>query len=413
MKWSRVAFVVFAACTAGERPAVAQNGGSQTSASPVTAGWQDGFVLQSTNGENRLVLGLTAQVDARLPFDSPDSPPATFMVRKMRPTFSGRIAKYFEFKLMPDFGGGTTTLTDAYLDVRLSPKFRLRSGKDKTPVGYELLIGDPYLLFPERSIASLLVPNRDVGFQAQGTFSSRFSYSGGVFNGVPDGTNSTVDSDTNGSKDLAGRIVWQPFRSASASTAAWHGLGFHLGGSIGDQQGALPSFRTLGALTYFSYAADATAAGNRARVSPAAFYYYKAFGGYVEYLRTTQDVLRSGATSAVTNQGWEVTGSYVLTGEAASDRGVHPNHNLDVEHGEWGALQVAARYSELRVDPLAFRNGLATANSNQRARAVTLGANWYPNPFIKYYATFERTLLDGGVGPRSENVWLLRAQLAF
>jgi len=51
-------------------------------------------------------------------------------------------------KVMPDFGNGTTVIQDAYFDLRLSPAFRIRAGKDKTPVGYELLISDAYLLFP-------------------------------------------------------------------------------------------------------------------------------------------------------------------------------------------------------------------------------------------------------------------------
>ncbi|MFL6281214.1 MAG: OprO/OprP family phosphate-selective porin [Vicinamibacterales bacterium] len=384
---------------------------TQTPAPPVAAGWQDGFFLQSSNGENRLVFGLNAQVDARLPLDSPDTPAGSFSLRKMRPTFSGRVAKYFEFKVMPDFGGGTAVLQDAYIDVRISPKFRLRSGKDKTPVGYELLLGDPYLLFPERSIASLLVPNRDLGFQAQGDLGPRFSYSGGLFNGIPDGISSTTD-DTNGAKDLAARVVWQPFRSTAAPAGALNGLGFHLGGSIGKQQGALPSYRTLGGLTYFSYASGTVASGSRDRISPAVFYYYKSFGGFAEYTRSTQDVLGSSAAS-IANRGWEVTGSYVLTGEAASDRGVRPQHNFDPQDGQWGAFQIAARYSELHVDPAAFSGRLASATSNERARAISVGADWYPNTFLKYYAAFERTSLDGGVGPRRENVILIRAQLLF
>src|SRR4051812_43160929 len=119
---------------------------TQTPAPPVTAGWQDGFVLQTPNGDNRLVLGLTLQVDGRFPVGDTASPPATFSIRKMRPTFSGRIAKYFDFRVMPDFGGATPVLQDAYFDVRMSPKFRLRTGKDKTPVGYEALLGDTFLL---------------------------------------------------------------------------------------------------------------------------------------------------------------------------------------------------------------------------------------------------------------------------
>jgi phosphate-selective porin OprO/OprP len=407
MRWLRIVLILAAI------PATARAQTTVEAQPPVTAGWQDGFVLQSANGDNRLVLGLTLQVDGRFPLGDSDSLPATFSIRRMRPTFSGRIAKYFDFRVMPDFGGGKAVLEDAYFDVRMSPKFRLRTGKDKTPVGYEVLLGDPYLVFPERSLASLLAPNRDIGFQAQGDVGPRFSYSGGVFNGVPDGISSTSD-DTNGAKDLAGRIVWRPFRSTASASRPLNGVGFHLGGSVGKQEGLLPSFRTLGGLMYFSYATGTVASGSRDRISPAVFYSHKSFGGYAEYTRSTQDVLGNGTTSTVTNDGWEVTGSYVLTGENASDRGVRPEHGLDPQTGHWGAFQIAARYSEVHVDPDAFSHGLASPASNQRARAVTFGADWYLNTFIKYLATFERTVMDGGgIGPRHENVIVVRAQLLF
>ena len=124
--------------------------------------------MQTANGDNRLLLGLSRRSTAasrstiRTPITN------TFTIRKVRPTFSGRVARYFDFKVMPDFGNGTPSCIDAYFDIRFSPKFRVRTGKDKTPVGYELLIGDAFLLFPERSLASSLVPNRDVGVQVQG-----------------------------------------------------------------------------------------------------------------------------------------------------------------------------------------------------------------------------------------------------
>ena len=149
---------------------------AQTTSTPFTAGWQDGFVVQSANGDNRLVLGLTGQVDGRFSLDDPQPIINTFTIRKARPTLSGRVAKYFEFKVMPDFGNGTAALLDAYVDMRFSQVFRVRAGKDKTPVGYELLQGDPYLLFPERPIASGLMPNRDIGFQAIGEITPRLTY---------------------------------------------------------------------------------------------------------------------------------------------------------------------------------------------------------------------------------------------
>ena len=175
MKWSAIINGAVAMTTVTALAADAQTSPVAPSpAAPFTAGWDEGFVLQSANGDNRIVLGLTAQTDGRFSLDDPSVVTNTFTIRKARPGLSGRVAKYFDFKLTPDFGSGNAVLLDAYFDVRFSPKIRVRSGKDKTPVGYELLQGDPYLLFPERSLASSLVPNRDVGFQVLGEISPRF-----------------------------------------------------------------------------------------------------------------------------------------------------------------------------------------------------------------------------------------------
>jgi len=383
---------------------------------PFTAGWQDGFVVQSSNGDYRLVFGLTAQADGRFSVDDPLPIVNTFTIRKARPTLSGRVAKYFDFKIMPDFGNGTAVLLDAYFDIRFSPKFRVRSGKDKTPVGYELLQGDPFLLFPERSLASSLVPNRDVGIQVQGDLSPRLYYAAGIFNGVPDGSSSTVDLDVNSTKDLAGRVVWQPFRSTSTAAGALNGFGVQIGGSTGRQAGPLllPLFRTSVGQPYFAYAAAASADGGRRRVSPAVFYYYKAFGAFAEYMRSTQAIARAGAEADVTNQGWEISGSLVLTGEPASDRGIRPKNGFDPENGHWGALQFVTRYSALTIDRETFERGFAAATASREAKSFTLGVNWYPVFFVKYYATFERTSFDGGNTSRpTENVILFRAQVAF
>ena len=243
-------------------------------------------------------------------------------------------------------------LLDGYFDIRFSPKFRLRSGKDKTPVGYELLIGDPYLVFPERSVVSLLVPNRDIGFQAQGDLAGgTLLYSAGIFNGNPaDGTSTITDVDTNSGKDLAGRVVWMPFRSTKTPPHTLNTFGLHLGGSTGNQTGALPSYKTSAGQTYFEFPATTTADGRRNRVSPAVSFYLKGFGGFAEYARTAQDIVTSGVPRTVTNQAWGVTATYVLTGEATSDRGVRPKAPFDPAAGTWGAVQVAARYAELTLD---------------------------------------------------------------
>jgi len=379
------------------------------------AGFEDGFFIQTPDGANRLVFGMVAQTDAR--FELGDTVPvgSTFAVRKVRPIFAGRVGRYFDFKVMPDFGNGQTVLTDAYLDIRFARSFRIRTGKDKEPIGYELLQGDAYLLFPERALASSLVPNRDVGVQAQGDlWGKRVTYAAGVFNGIPDGTSSTIDTDTNGAKDVAGRVSVQPFRRTGAARPLT-GLGFHLGGSRGTQSGALPSFKTSYGQVYYAYAAGAAASGSHTRVTPAVFYYDRAFGAFAEYIRSVQAVAQSEVATHVDNHAWEITGSYVLTGEAASDHGVRPRRHFDPSMGQWGAVQVLARYTALTVDQAAFTNGLAAPEASRAARSWTLGVNWYPNPWIKWYATVEHTTFEaeGPVRRPQENVVFLRFQVGF
>lgn len=396
--------------------AQAQTGTAPAPAAPV-AGWQDGFFIQSANGDYRLQFGFVGQFDGRFFVnDASRTLTNTFLTRKFRPTFTGRVGRYFDFKMMPDLGSGQTVVADAYFDIRFSPKFRLRTGKDKTPVGYELLQGDAFVLFPERALATSLVPNRDNGIQAQGdVLGNRLFYAVGVFNGVPDGTSSSTELDTGDGKDVAGRVVLQPWRTTKTPLPALSGLGFAVGGSSGKQSGALPTFRTSANQAYFSYAAGAAADGSRNRISPSVFYYYRSFGAFAEYMHSSQWVSRNSDRREISNHAWEATASWVLTGENASDRGVRPRDNFDPIAGHWGAFQVLGRYTELVVDDEAFEAAFAAAGANRKAQSFTLAANWYPNPFIKFYGTFERTVFDDdAAGPRkAENLILFRAQLGF
>jgi phosphate-selective porin OprO and OprP len=387
---------------------------AQTASAP-PAGVAPAFVIQSDNGDNLLQFGFVFQVDGRFSLDDPTPIIDTFTIRRMRPTFSGRVARYFDFKLMPDFGSGAAVLVDAYIDVRFSPKFRVRTGKDKSPVGYEYMIGDAFLTFPERSLATSLVPGRDIGVQAQGDLGPHVYYAAGLFNGVPDGTSSTSDLDTNNAKDFAARLLVQQFRKSAGNTGALSGVGFQIGGSSGTQSGALPAFRTSVGQTYFSYATGVTARGTRTRITPAIFYSYKGLGLFGEYVRSTQETARASAARELTNSAWNITGSYLLTGEAASTGIIRPRRPFDPPTGTWGALQLVARYSELRVDSDAFSSAFAAAASSRAAQQITVGVNWYPAAVLKYYATYERTHFDQGVAPARpvEHIVLFRVQLGI
>jgi phosphate-selective porin OprO and OprP len=193
-----------------------------------------------------------------------------------------------------------------------------------------------------------------------------------------------------------------------------NGLGFALASSTGTREGALSSFRTSVGQRYFGYAPDVSATGRLTRLTPAAFFYFGPFGAFAEYVRSSSQLLSPAATRDVTHNAWDITGSFVLTGETGADRGVRPRASFDPAAGRWGALQLVARYSELTVDRDVFDAGLAAPGASREARQFTIGANWYPVQFIKYYVTFERIAFDGPLAPRdTEKSIVVRAQVAF
>jgi phosphate-selective porin OprO/OprP len=93
----------------------------------------------------------------------------------------------------------------------------------------------------DRSLPSLLVPQRDIGFQLAGDFlPGRVGYQVGVFNGVPD--SSLTDAVVSDHRDNAARIFATPFQPDDENPL--HGLGFGLGVTGGNVDGeVLPSYR--------------------------------------------------------------------------------------------------------------------------------------------------------------------------
>src|SRR6266576_4316370 len=127
-------------------PAYAQN-----AVSPVTAG-QDGFVIQSADGDFRLQIGLLVHADGRFALDdSSEAVVNTFSFRRLRPYLRGRFSRRFEFYFNPDFAGGTLVMQDAYVDTIFAPAFRIRAGKGKAPFGLERLQSASNLLFFDRA----------------------------------------------------------------------------------------------------------------------------------------------------------------------------------------------------------------------------------------------------------------------
>ncbi|HEV8578594.1 MAG TPA: porin [Thermoanaerobaculia bacterium] len=392
-------------------------------AGQVTAS-KDGFSLKSADGNFVLKLRGYTQFDGRF-FQSDDQKPATdtFTLRRVRPIFEGTVYKIFDFRIMPDFGGGQSVLQDAYLEGRFSPAFKVRAGKFKPPVGLERLQSGSDLLFVERAFPTNLVPNRDLGVQLAGDLAGGIAtYAVGIFNGVVDGN--SADGDTNDEKDYAARVFFQPFVKGNGPLK---NLGFGVAGGTGNQEGTaaapnLPTFRTPGQQTFFSYRSDGTAAntviadGRRTRFSPQAYLYTGPFGLLAEHVTSKQAVRRGADARNLEHKAWQVAASWVLTGGEPSYRSVNPKKVFDPAAHTWGAFEIAARYHKQELDDVTFPTYANLASSASSAEAWAVGFNWYLNKNLRLLFDYEDTSFEGGAaaGDREdEKIFFSRFQIAF
>ena len=299
---------------------------------PVAVAGAGGFELRSADSAFRLRIRGYLHADSRYYGGDDDNRGIdTFLLRRARPIVEATFFKIFDFRIMTDFGGGTAVVQDAYFDARFAKVFNLRAGKQKPPLGQERLLSATDILFIERALPTALVPNRDVGVQVYGDLAPWLTYQVGVFNGVIDGGSGDVD--TADSKDVVGRLLFSPFKTGGHERL--QSLTIGIGGSGGKEVGtvaapALAQLRSGGQLVWFRYRTDGTvpnttvADGSRTRFTTHGQYYLGQLGLQAEYVVSRQEVRRATTADEIEQQSWQLTGSWVLTGETATGRAIAP-----------------------------------------------------------------------------------------
>ena len=399
---------------------------------PTVSLGMNGLVVRSADTNFLMNIHGYVQADGRFYLNEHNPANDTFLLRRVRPIFEGTVYNRFDYRFMPDFGSGNVNsssaannamLDDAYLNARLWPQIQVQAGKFKSPVGLERLQSTAELLFIETGYATQLTPNYDLGVELHNNlFNSPISYAIGIFNGAIDAGSLDVDT-SDGGKDVAGRLFFQPFLRSDSD--ALNKLGFGVGGSAGHHDGAVPSYKTPGQQTFFSYASTVKAAGEQYRIDPQLFYYWGPFGIIGEYIVSSQEVQASGSksTERFNHQAWQVEASYFLTRDNNSFRSTsrnafRPLQNFNFGSGGWGAFEVVARVGQLSLDKAAFPK-YATSSSAQQATSWGVGLNWYLNSNIRFYLDFETTYFENGSKAKDaftggdEHAVLGRVQFSF
>ena len=439
-----------AAATAAQHPVTEQQAGSATQSSPQIFAGPGGFSFQSADGANQIRFHGEFDFDGRFYNDelTPDGSRSTWLLRRARPILEGTFANIFDFRFNPDFAGGKTVIQDAFVAARFNPLFVVTAGKFKEPFGLERLQLSPNNRFIELGLPSDIVPNRDLGLQVSGTFvfpTGTLTYQVGYFNGVADGTstdaNSTPDVDNNDKKDWVARLFAQPFlRTDSVFRYLGAGIAVSYANQVGSAANTLlTSYKTETQRNFFSYDAATTAAGatiangERLRISPQAYYYFKRFGLLTEYVSESQDVSRTFGTGAnaltrrarLKPDSWQVGTTFLMTDDDATFGTVVPKRPFALDQPGWGALEFAARVSQLKLDSATFFTPAGTAADwfadpsaqAREATAWTLGLNWYLTQNVAWYLNYTRTNFDGGAPDgkdrADESAVFTRFQVAF
>lgn len=384
-----------------------------------------GFVINSADKNFQLMIKAHMQVDGRMYASDEDrSSNDSFIIRRNRILFQGKLYKYFSYKIMPDFGSGKTELLDAYFDIRINPLLNLRFGKTKVPFGIELLQSPLDMLFIERALTNNLVPNRDVGIMALGeTLKGIVNYQVSLSNGVIDGARG--DTDESDDKDVSVRLILNPFKRSDIDEL--NGLSAGFAYTRGNRAGSktapcLPSYKSPGQATVFRYLSDGTvdgtaiASGDNVRYSPQLYYHVGRLGVLGEYVVSSHEVAIGATRDRLDHKAKNMTASLMLTRDAASYKAVIPQCLFDPDAGTWGAFELVGRYNEIDIDDATFPIFANSGSSISKATAWAVGLNWYLNNMVRISMDYEHTIYDGGSahGDRdAEDVVLARFQLAY
>lgn len=403
----------------------------------------DGIPVESTTvtdeGAFKIKIGGLLQPQLRTFINTPDAT-STFLIRRARLNLEGSVFKNFDWKLQTDFqtngvdNSTSTTVQDAYVGAKAFDWLQLRVGKMKSPIGVERWQSAHARWFTDLITTTYLVPNREVGAMLWGNVGDGLAeYYTGIFNGSPDGGSSNVSTSGQNTKDFEARLAVTPF--AKTNFVPLKKLTAGAGVTYAPQLNGLGTYATANQQSFFKYRSstiNATAAnpGEQVRFVPNLQYFWGPFGLYAEAAWSTVGVSGTQSTSKavvkktnvvdskgktigsfnttsnstttqeystnLTNFGWQIAASYMLTGEENSFRAISPRRKFSPSTGGWGALQLTARVGQLTVDSNAFP---IYADPNTQAESSTTfgtGLNWILNENTKLTLQYDYTRFIGG-----------------
>jgi len=363
--------------------------------------------------------------------------------RRARLGFDGTAFKDWNYALWGEFGGSggeSALLNQAYIEYAgfkpfgLDEPLRVRIGAWATPAGLEDATSNTESLFLERAAVAELVRNFATGDGRTGvgaTLRGQRWYASALFSGKVVGTPATTEFDQQ--TGYAFRVAFNPLKGADYDVHIGANLQSILNpadttaGPVSSRAVRLqerPELRMSGLRLVDTGAINSDGLTAYGLEGGASFKNFYAAGEWYKI-----DVNRQGVSAFDPSfSGWYLQGAWTITGERhawsnvnGGFTGIKPAKPFDRSKGDWGALELAARYSELDLNDRSGVLGSAAPAGGVRGgeqKITTVGLNWYPNNTVRFlldyqWARVKRLNAAGASIGEDVDVVSLRSQFAF
>jgi phosphate-selective porin OprO and OprP len=295
---------------------------------------------------------------------------------------------------------------DVYVDVRPKREVGVQVGKFKMPFSLDENTSSTNLDFIYRSMAaSTLAPGRDRGVMVHGRVGGRLlGYEAGVF--LHDGDNALANDpgEVRGDQTTALRVTIEPLSGRKSRAEE---LRFGVAWTGSDVAEGMSAIGGDTALHDHFFPSNLWVRGARRRIGGELQWRPGPYSLKAEYIRMSQQRLGQSVTDGdladAIADGWYVSGTWAITGEAKSRGLDSPNRPLP--GGGFGAVELAAR-----LEAMTFGSGAAAGEGARSPRAdvilrnrdmaATFGVNWYVNRWVKVQGNIIReSIEDPARGP--------------
>lgn len=386
---------------------------------------KNGISWESGDGENSIAVAGRIQLDYRT-FDSDDNKDNTtenFDVRRAYFGVSGKLAKYYDYKVVANFAEADNTgteksnqLDEAYFGINWWKQASFRFGQFKMPFSLEEQTSSRFIDFQERSLANKLVSGKEIGAMLHGEPVKGMFYALALSTGEG---RSKIEGKKDEGNDVIARVGYNFAELTENKDNVYHVAAAYSNGTQSKTTAVATNSESKGqGVTIDTLAVDT----KRTRTGLEGAFAFGPVKLQSEWIRATYDHQTQGDLDV---DSWYGSASWMITGEkyASSYKGgkfdrLSPTKNFDPATFSGGAWEIGVRYSDF--DGKDFRDaGVLGATKAAQVDAWTVGLKFIPSPntrlMLNYVDTsFDKDILSGAtVKADDEKAITMRAQFDF